>query len=268
MSTNNIKNRGIEKGYSKSSTPENDNNSIILQVKNVSMHFGELKALDEVSFEVKRGEIFGIAGPNGAGKTTLFNVIAGMLKGSGEIIFDGVNISGLGPHQICHKGIARTFQIPNPFLTLSVYDNVRVGAFFGHDKRKDHHEREKLIDEILHLVGLESKKKEKVASLDIFDKKLTMLAASLATEPRMLLLDEPVGGLSPSEIKQFINLVMDVKNKLDLTIIVIEHLMPVLTDISHRMMILDNGKKICIGPPEVVVRDPKVREIYLGEYNA
>ncbi len=233
----------------------------ILQVNNVTQCFGQLAAVKDLSFEVEKGEIFGIAGPNGAGKTTLFNLITGFYQGLGDIILDGRSIKGLRPHQICHKGIARTFQIPQLFSTLPMIENVRVGAHFG--VRGPHDERES-INEAINLVGLQGKENVIVANLNLFDKKLTMLAAALATKPKLLLLDEPVGGLSPIEVRQVIILIQKINQELGLTVIVIEHLMKVLTKISKRLMILHNGEKICIGPPQEVTKDKRVIEVYLG----
>jgi branched-chain amino acid transport system ATP-binding protein len=233
----------------------------ILQVNNVTQRFGQLAAVKDLSFEVEKGEIFGIAGPNGAGKSTLFNVITGFYHGSGDIIFDGTNISGLRPHQICHKGIARTFQIPQLFLTLPMVENVRVGAHFG--VRGAHDERER-INEAISLVGLQGKEKVIAANLNLFDKKLTLIAAALATKPKLLLLDEPIGGLSPTEVRESVALIQKINKELGLTIIVIEHLMKVLTKIAQRLMILHNGEKICLGSPEEVAKDKRVIEVYLG----
>ena len=233
----------------------------ILEVNRLTQRFGELAAVKGLSFEVEKGEIFGIAGPNGAGKTTLFNVISGYYRSSGDIIFDGGNINKLRPHQICHKGIARTFQIPQIFLTLSMVDNVRVGAHFGGQVP------EKVglnIDEVINLVGLQGKENVIAANLNLFDKKLTMLAIALATKPELLLVDEPVGGLSPTEGKEFMALVRKLNEELGLTIIIIEHLMKVLRTLCHRLMILENGEKIALGHPEEVCRDERVIELYLG----
>jgi branched-chain amino acid transport system ATP-binding protein len=233
----------------------------ILQVNKVTKSFGELAAVKDLSFEVEKGEIFGIAGPNGAGKTTLFNVITGFYRGSGDIIFDGRSIKGLRPHQICHKGIARTFQIPQLFLTLPVVDNVKVGAHFG--GRGAHDERER-INEAINFVGLQGKENVIAANLNLLDKKLTMLAIALATKPKLLLLDEPAGGLSPTEVREFITLTQKINQELGLSVIIIEHLMKVLTEISQRLMILHNGEKICIGPPQKIAQDKRVIEVYLG----
>jgi len=233
----------------------------ILQLNDVTQRFGELAAVDNLSFEVEEGEIFGIAGPNGAGKSTLFNVITGFYRGSGEIIFGGGNIRGLKPHQVCHKGIARTFQIPELFLTLPVFDNVRVGAHFGGRGAGSEKER---INEAINFVGLQEKENVIAANLNLFDKKTTLIAAALATKPKLLLLDEPIGGLSPTEAKESVDLIRKINKELGLTIIVIEHLMKVLTEVSQRLMILHNGEKICIGPPKEVTKDKQVIEIYLG----
>jgi len=233
----------------------------ILRCEKVTQRFGQLAAVNELCFEVEKGEVFGIAGPNGAGKTTLFNVIAGFYRGSGDIIFDGRSIMGLRPHQICQRGISRTFQIPQLFRTLPVIDNVRVGAHFGGRGGRD--ERES-INEAINLVGLQGKESVIAANLNLFDKKLTMLAAALATKPKLLLLDEPIGGLSPTEVSKFIALIQKINQETGLTVIVIEHLMKVLTGISQRLMIIHNGEKICIGPPQEVTQDKRVIEVYLG----
>ena len=234
----------------------------ILEVNKISKHFGELAAVNDVSFEVERGEVFGIAGPNGAGKTTLFNIIAGRLRGSGEIMFDGLEINGLRAHQICHRGIARTFQIPILFSTLTAYENVKVGAHFGSKGGK--HET-KNIEDAINYVGLEGKENAILGNLALYYKKMTMLAAALATKPKLLLLDEPLGGLSIPEVRQSVSLIQKTRDELGITIIIIEHLMKVLVEVSDRLMILHNGKKICIGIPEDVANDKQVIEVYLGK---
>ncbi len=235
----------------------------ILEVNGVTQRFGELRAVDDLSFTVEKGEMFGIAGPNGAGKSTLFNMITGFYHYTGEIIFDKVNITKLRPHQICHKGIARTFQIPQLFLTLPLADNLKVGAHFGahtHDAESE----EQDIKKIASLLGLSGKENILPANLSLYDKKLTMLGIALATKPRLLLVDEPIGGLSPMETKQFMNLIQKINKEIGLTIVIIEHLMKALTKLSKRMMILENGRRIALGPPQEVVKDERVIEIYLG----
>ncbi len=233
----------------------------ILKVKGVTKRFGELAAVNDLSFEVEKGEIFGIAGPNGAGKTTLFNLISGIYPYSGEITFEGEDIHGLRPFQVCHRGVARTFQIPILFPTITVYDNVRVGAHFGVLKGKNEKER---INKVIDFVGLRGKENIVAEHVDLFDKRLTMLAAALATEPRLLLVDEPIAGLSPREVRDSVALFQKINKELGITIIIIEHLMKVLVEVSHRLMIINNGEKICIGTPEEVTRNKEVIEVYLG----
>lgn len=235
---------------------------MILQVNHLTKGFGELYACNDISFGVEKGEILGIAGPNGAGKTTLFNCISGIYHGQGEIFFEGGNINGLKPYQICKRGIGRTFQIPVIFNTMNVEQNVSVGAYFGTPFRKKsmHHQ----IEEALQMVGLSNKSKVPGENINLFEKKLTMLAAVLATEPKLLLLDEPMSGLSASEIEKLSNLIIKVNSELGLTIIIIEHLMKVLTGLSNRILILNEGKKFIVGTPEDVCNNEKVIEIYLG----
>jgi len=234
---------------------------VILHVEKAHKHFGELVAVKDVSFEVEKGEIFGIAGPNGSGKTTLFNLISGMLRGSGNIVFDNQNISGLRPDQICQKGIARTFQIPVVFPTLTVFRNVEVGAYFGTQGTQ---RKKEIINEVINFVGLQGKENVVAAGIDLFSKKMTMLAAALATKPKLLLLDEVVAGLSPTETSQFVELVGKINRELGITIMVIEHLMKVLTEICQRLMIVHYGEQVCIGPPKEVMENSRVREIYLA----
>lgn len=235
----------------------------ILQVKNLNKSFGDLAAVRNLSFEVERGEVFGISGPNGSGKTTLFNLITGMLRGSGEIIYEGLSINELSAAQVCHRGIARTFQITLVFPTMTVFENVKVGVHFGAPGATKRNLREN-IDKTINLVGLRGKEDAIAANLNLFDKKMTMLAIALATEPRLLLLDEPAGGLSPTEIRQFIQLIQTINTQLGITIIVIEHLMKVIMTLTHRLMILHNGEKLVVGYPREVAEDTRVREIYLG----
>lgn len=232
----------------------------ILETRQITKRFGQLAAVKDLTFEVEEGEIFGIAGPNGAGKTTLFNVISGNYSAIGEIYFSGERIDRLRPFQVCLKGIARTFQIPSVFSTITVYDNIRVGAHFGNHIKDE----KNTIKEVLQFVGLSDKQNILTKHLPLFDKKLTMVAAALATHPKLLMLDEPIGGLSPIEINQSIDLFKRINSELGITLIVIEHLMKFLMGISKRMMILNNGQNICIGLPEEVAKDKQVIEVYLG----
>jgi branched-chain amino acid transport system ATP-binding protein len=235
----------------------------ILQVRSLSKAFGAMMAVNNLSFEIPAGEVFGIAGPNGAGKTTVFNLITGFLQGSGEVRFEGKDVTNLKPYQICHRGIARTLQIPQVFSTLDVFNNVRFGAHFG-NKRQANGDEAEIIHRVLDFVGLQNDKTAIAENMDLFHKKLIMIAAALATQPRLLLLDEPIGGLSPTEIDPLIKLIRKINQELNITVIIIEHLMKVLKELSHRLMILHYGVEIRTGPPAEVMEDEKVKEVYLG----
>lgn len=232
---------------------------MILETKGLSKNFGRLAALVNMDFQVEEGEIFGIAGPNGAGKSTLFNVITGLYPpSSGRVFFNGDDITGLNPHQICHKGIGRTFQIPTTFHSLSVYDNIRVGATFGAG-RKDH------IPDIIDFLNLNDKAHTPARNLDLYTTKLVMLGAALATDCRLLMLDEPMAGMSIVEIEDFLTLVRKVNQEWEITIVIIEHLLDVLIGISTRMLVLHDGQLLYIGAPEKVTQDRRVVKVYLGE---
>ncbi len=233
----------------------------ILEIRNVTKTFGGLAAVNGLSFEIEKGEIFGIAGPNGSGKSTLFNIISGFDHGTGDVIFDNENVSLLRPHQICRKGIARTFQVPHLFSSFSVRNNVRIGAHFGSPGENN---EEKTIKEVISFVRLKGKESIITANLNLFDKKKTMIATALATGPKLLMVDEPIGGLSPTETRETVALFKRINSELNVTIIIIEHMMKVLAELSSRLMILENGCKICIGKPEEVSRDERVINIYLG----
>ena len=245
--------------------PSNQSEKLILRLEEVSKSFGDLRAVDRVSFAVRESEIFGLAGPNGAGKTTLFNLIAGSLQGTGKIYFNGRNVMGLRPCQICCMGIARTFQIPVLFTTLSVFKNIFVGSRFGHSRRLDSASVMQIVEETIDLVGLQGKEDASAGGLDLYDKKRTMLAAALATKPRILLLDEPAGGLSPGEIKEFVSLIRRINEEVKVTIVIIEHLMQVITGICNRLMILNNGQQVSIGQTKDVMTDSEVIKVYLGD---
>ena len=235
---------------------------MILQCENVTKQFGKLTAVNNLSFEVKRGEIFGVAGPNGAGKTTLFNLITGMFAYKGKIAFDGENISGLAEYKICQRGIARTFQIPQLFSSLPVYDNIRVGAHFGGNKVDDEHNA---ITEAVEFTGLKGKEHVLAGNLNLIDKKRTMIASALATKPKLLMLDEPIAGLNPAEIRSSVDMIKKINTELGLAVIIIEHFMKVLAEVSKRLMILENGEKIFIGTPLEVTNDSRVIKCYLGK---
>lgn len=234
-----------------------------LEVKDVTKRFGDLAAVKDLSFAIEEGEIFGIAGPNGAGKTTLFNLIAGTYPCNGMILFQGKKINNLQPYEVCKMGVARTFQIPQVFSSMTVYDNLEIGAHFS-GRAENQKEEKAIIAEVIDFIGLSGKENLSAKNLSLFDKKLTMLAAVLATKPKLLLLDEPIAGLSPTEIRQSEELFNRINQERKITLIVIEHLMRVLMGISHRVMIINNGEKICTGLPEEVAKNKEVIEVYLG----
>jgi len=239
--------------------------SPLLQVKDVKKYFGNLTVLDGITFSVPEGEILGIAGPNGAGKTTLFNVITGLQPlTAGEIIFQEKNISHLKPYRICMLGIARTFQTPVIFPSLTVRDNIKLGAIFG-NRGISSKASDQIIRETMALLQIEDLGPSLADNLNLYHKKLVMLAATLATRPRLLLLDEPAAGLPQAEIEHFMKIVSDLNQRQRITILIIEHLIDWLRYISKKMLIIHNGTLMAYGAPEQVVSDPSVVEIYLGK---
>ncbi|MCD6348723.1 MAG: ABC transporter ATP-binding protein [Candidatus Korarchaeota archaeon] len=240
---------------------------MILEAKNVTKRFGGLVAVDNVSFGVKEGEIFGIIGPNGAGKTTLFNVISGFYKpDGGRIIFRGQDITGNKPHKLAKLGLTRTWQIVKPFLGMKVLDNVLVpiyatrGVVSGLDER----EAVRRAEEILEFVGLLHRKDVLAEALPHGERKRLEIARALATEPKMLMLDEPAGGLTPTEMDEVMDVVRKVRES-GITVTIIEHNMRVIMNICERIMVLNFGRKIAEGTPEEISRNEEVIKAYLGE---
>lgn len=242
-------------------------NNIILTIKSLSKHFGALKAVDEVSFEVKRGEILGLIGPNGAGKTTIANVVTGTYpKTSGSVIFEDTEISNLKPYQIARKGLTRTFQVVKPLIGMTVEENVLVGSLYGRDKRNtDMKNASKRAREIIKLVGLESKKDSLVSDITLPDLKKMEFARVLAMEPEVLFLDEVMAGLNSTEVEEASILVKRVRREKELTIVYIEHIMKAVMGISDRIVVLHHGRKIVEGTPQEVVNNSAVIEAYLGK---
>ncbi|MDI6763153.1 MAG: ABC transporter ATP-binding protein [Thermodesulfobacteriota bacterium] len=234
----------------------------LLELKGVNKSFGGLKAVSQVSMNLEEGEILGIIGPNGAGKTTLFNTITGFLKvDSGEVRFDGDNIVDLKPHQICQRGMVRTFQLVKPFLQMTVLENVVVAALNRTKSIKE--AREKALQTI-EFVGLKEKKNTLASGLTLGHRKRLELARTLATEPKLLLLDEVMAGLNPTEVDELIRLLREV-NQRRITILLIEHVMRGLMALSKRVVVLNYGEKIAEGVPGEIVKDRQVIEAYLGE---
>ena len=237
--------------------------SALLVVDGAAKSFRGLKAVQSASFEVPQGAIVGLIGPNGAGKTTLFNLIAGVFApDSGTITFDGRSIGGLRPDEVCHAGIGRTFQIVKPFAGLSVLDNVVVGALV---RTKHVAEARALAERTLERLGLGPKRDLPSSSLTLPDRKRLEVARALATRPRLLLLDEVMAGLRPTETDQMVEVFRDLNRADGLTILLIEHVMRAVMALAQHIVVLHHGEIIARGAPQDVVKDPAVLECYLGE---
>jgi branched-chain amino acid transport system ATP-binding protein len=234
----------------------------LLSLQSISKRFRGLLAVDCVTFDVPEGEIFAVIGPNGAGKTTLFNMIAGALQpDDGSIAFAGVPIDGLTPDAVCRRGIARTFQIVRPFPALSVEDNVTVGALLhrrGVGAARQH------AQELLRRLELFAKRHQIASTLTLPDRKRLEVARALATGPRLLLLDEMVAGLRPTETDRLVAILKELNRETGLTILLIEHVMRAVMALASRVLVLDHGTAIAQGTPEAIVRDPAVVRSYLG----
>jgi branched-chain amino acid transport system ATP-binding protein len=233
----------------------------LLRLKNVSKHFGGVQALADISFEVEKGTVVGLIGPNGAGKTTMFNVVTGFIApDSGQVLLGDRLLNGLPPHDICHLGVSRTFQIVRPFGQMTVLQNVMVGAFARTDRYSDA-AREAYA--LLGLVGLSSKAGLRATTLNVAERRRLELARALASKPHVLLLDEVMSGLNTTEVAAFLNVLraLTVRGQ---TILFIEHVMGAVLTISDRIVVLDHGVKIAEGIPKEVVRNKAVIEAYLG----
>jgi branched-chain amino acid transport system ATP-binding protein len=235
----------------------------MLEVKSLSKSFRGLQAVREASFAVPGGGIVGLIGPNGAGKTTIFNMLAGVFApDAGDIVFEGNKIQGLRADQICVAGIGRTFQIVKPFAGLSVLDNVMVGGFL---RTKSTQEARQASEKILEKLGLGPKRDLPASSLTLPDRKRLEVARALATRPRLLLLDEVMAGLRPTECDQLVAVFREINRAEGLTVLLIEHVMRAVMALAQHIVVLHHGEVIARGAPEQVVRDPAVLECYLGE---
>jgi len=235
----------------------------LLEVVGVSKRFSGLKAVEQVSFNVPEGEIVGLIGPNGAGKTTCFNLIAGVQRpDQGVIKLGGARIDGWRPDQICRAGLARTFQLVKPFAGLTVMENVIVGAL---NRTSSVRAAQQISGQVIEQLGLEGKRDQRAASLTLPDRKRLEVARALATAPRILLLDEVMAGLRPTETDHMVALFQDLNQRLGLTILMIEHVMRAVMALSRQIVVLHHGQVIAAGAPEAVTRDPAVLECYLGE---
>ena len=234
----------------------------LLSLKGVGKRFRGLVAVDDVSFEVPAGELFAVIGPNGAGKTTLFNLIAGAIApDQGSIVFAGEPIGGLPPDVICRRGIARTFQIVRPFPALTVEDNVVVGALLHN---RDVATARQRAQDLLRRLGLFDQRRRIAATLTLPDRKRLEVARALATQPRLLLLDEVMAGLRPTESDRMVAILRDLNRAGGLTIVLIEHVMRAVMALASEVLVLDHGTAIAQGSPEAIVRNPAVVQSYLG----
>ncbi len=234
----------------------------LLSVSGVSKRFRGLLAVDQANFEVEAREIFAVIGPNGAGKTTLFNMIAGTLApDEGTITFSGERIGGVPPHELCRRGIGRTFQIVRPFPALTVEQNVMIGALL---RRPDMRTARRRAHEVLYRLDLFDKRAQPASALTLPDRKRLEVARALATDPKLLLLDEVMAGLRPTETDHMVAILKQINRETGLTILLIEHVMRAVMALASRVLVLNHGAVIAAGHPAEVVRDPSVVQSYLG----
>ena len=234
----------------------------LLTLKNVSKSFGALKVTDGVSLSVTEGEVLGILGPNGAGKTTLFNLISGDLKvDSGEITFDGLRINDAPPFQRCRSGIGRSYQVPQPFGGMSVFENLVTAACFG--AQVSEKEAWQIAWDVLEQTGLQKFANQAAGGLTLLNRKRLELARALATQPRLLLLDEIAGGLTEHEAQELVAELQRIKQS-GITMIWIEHVVHALLSLADQLLVINFGRTLCEGKPETVMQDPEVKRVYMG----
>jgi branched-chain amino acid transport system ATP-binding protein len=236
--------------------------SVVLEVEGLSKHFGGVQAVLDLSFQVREGEILGVIGPNGSGKTTTFHLITGFHRPDrGRVHFLGRHITGLAPHAVCALGLCRTFQVAKPFPDISVHRNVLMGALLRHPDPAAAGAR---ANEVLERVGLDGRAQMAAGSLTTIDQRRLEVARALATEPKLLLLDETMAGLNPTEVGEAIRLISSLREQ-GLTVVVVEHVMRAVMSLSDRIVVLDQGSKIAEGSPSEIAANPRVIQAYLGK---
>ncbi|MES0362006.1 MAG: ABC transporter ATP-binding protein [Anaerolineales bacterium] len=234
----------------------------LLEANEITKRFGGLVAVGNLSLSVDKGQILGLIGPNGAGKTTAFNMISGFYKADeGEIIFDGEDITGLRPDQICKLGLTRTFQVVKPFPHLSVLDNVMVGAY---NRTNDSNESKQKAKEIIDFLGMQKMEGMTAGSLSVAHRKRLEVAKALATDPKIILLDEAMAGLRPTETDEMIELVRQISCQ-GIALLLVEHVMRVIMSLAERIVVIHHGEKIAEGTPQQICQDKAVIDAYLGE---
>lgn len=238
----------------------------MLAINQVSKHFAGITAIKDVSFELEQGEIVGLVGPNGAGKSTLLNIVSGVyLPSAGSIFFDGRDITSLSPDKVCKLGIAKTFQLVHSFPELTALQNVTVGAIFGNSEKLRMAEAVEKARSKLQFVSFPAEKNDApVKNLNVVELKRIQLARALATNPKLLLLDEVTTGLNPRESNDAISLIQKIRDS-GITILMVEHVMRIIMNVSDRVVVLHHGEKIAEGRPEEIAKDEKVISSYLGE---
>jgi branched-chain amino acid transport system ATP-binding protein len=238
----------------------------VLSAERLTKYFGGLPALNDVSFTAARGEILGLIGPNGAGKSTLLNLINGIFRpSSGKVQFQGRDVTGLRPHEVAQRGVARVLQTPRSFASMTVLENVAIGsAFGGTDRRAKASQNREQIEFFLDLAGLLDKKDLPVEGLTLQERRMLELARALAMRPRLLLLDEAMSGLNPSEMERAMGLIRRIRDELGMTVIWVEHIMKAIMGVADRVLVLNFGHLIALGTPAEVAHDEQVIDAYLG----
>ncbi len=245
---------------------QDNSRSALLEVSDLTRNFGGLRAISGISFEVYPGEIVGLIGPNGAGKTTLFALLSGFLSpSSGEVSFLKTPIAGMRPDRICHLGMARTFQVVRPFLEMTVFENIKVAAVFGKLSRRPAAVTDQEVKEILESTGLLPKADQLAGSLSLPERKRLEVARTLATGPKLLLLDEVLAGLNPREVEEALPLIRSLNMERKISIVMIEHNLRAIMGICQRLLVINFGELIFDGLPAAAVENPDVISAYLGE---